>query len=518
MAPRQFAVVVGVGQIRRRPELDGPWEPQEPVQLIAAAIAVALSDASVGVDDVQALAVVDPIAWPYDDLVATTAATAGLRGDVTGLTWPPGGNSPGDLLHVVANAIAAGEFAISVLAGCEAVYSTRRARREGIDLTQRWTPHTRRRDLLKGQAPLTTPAEARHGQTAPVHCYPLFENAIRAKAGRTIAEHQNIVSALMSRNSAVAARNPHAWFPTEWTPEQVATVTADNRWVCFPYPKRMNAIMEVDQAAALVIMSGDEADRRGIPRSRQVAFLGGASAVDAWTPAERIDLASSPAIRAAGEAAFAHAGVTIADVDHVDLYSCFPSAVEMGMDALGIALDDPRGVTVTGGLAYAGGPGNSYALHAMCVVVERLRDGDGSVGLVSALGMTASKHAVSVFGVGAVEDGADHLGHKVVLEPALTNGPALVDGVSGDGAVESYTVEFDRHGVAVRTFYLVRLDDGRRTVGNGMCTDEEISALTSGVVEPIGRRVHVAGGGPASDGPGTPNLVTLASLGSTVVG
>ena len=499
MAPRQFAVVVGVGQVRRRPgldgELDGIWEPQEPVHLLRDAIHAALADADVATSDVEALAVVDPIAWPYDDLIASTAAAADLPATVAGFTFPPGGNSPGDLLHVLANRMADGEFAVAVLAGCEAVYSIRRARKEGIDLKQQWTRATKPRDFQKGQAPLTTAVEARHGQMSPVHCYPLFENALRARAGRSIAEHQQVISALMSRNSAVAAANPYAWFPTAWTPEQIATVTPDNRWVCFPYPKRMNAIMEVDQSAALVIMTGDEADRRGIPRERQVVFLGGASAVDGWAPAERIDLAGSPAIRAAGEAAMAHAGVTMDDVDLIDLYSCFPSAVQMGMDALGLAIDDPRGVTVTGGLAYAGGPGNSYALHSMCVATQRLRSGDGEVALVSSLGMTATKHALSLLGVGKVVDGADHRAHKVELDRSVTNGPDIVDGVTGDGVVESYTVEYDRQGAAVRTFYVVRLDDGTRTVGVGPCTDDEVRALTSGPDEPIGQRVHVDGSG-----------------------
>ena len=131
----------------------------------------------------------------------------------------------------------------------------------------------------------------------------------------------------------------------------------------------------------------------------------------------------------------------------------------------------------------------------MCVATERLRSGDGEVALVSSLGMTATKHALSLLGVGKVVDGADHHAHKVALDRSVTNGPDIVDGVTGDGVVESYTVEYDRQGAAVRTFYVVRLDDGMRTVGVGPCTDDEVRALTSGPDEPIGQRVHVDGSG-----------------------
>ena len=88
-------------------------------------------------------------------------------------------------------------------------------------------------------------------------------------------------------------------------------------------------------------MSERAADRLGIAPAKRVAFLGGASANDGWSAAERVDLASSPAIRAAARAAQAHAQLGAADVDLFDLYSCFPCAVEFALDALGRLGDRP---------------------------------------------------------------------------------------------------------------------------------------------------------------------------------
>jgi acetyl-CoA C-acetyltransferase len=481
---------------------------------MAEAIAAALGDLPAGVDPgavaaaVDHLACVDPLAWGYTELCEVTASHAGLPAGVTGLTVPPGGNSPGDLLGRLANLVAEGSCTVAVLAGSEAVYGRRRARKEGITLE--WTPFEGHRDFVKGQRPITNELEQRHGLTQPSQCYPLFEIAQRAAARRTPAEHERFLGELMARNSAAAAGNPYAWFPVAYTPQEITTVGPDNRMISFPYPKRMNAIMEVDLAAAVVVMSNLEADRLGIPRRQQVAFLGGASAVDAWTPTERPSLTSSPALRAAAAAALGEARLTTSEIDRFDLYSCFPSAVQMGAEAIGVAPDDPRGLSITGGLAYAGGPGNSYALHSLAAATSLLRTGAARTALVTALGMTSTKHAVAILSTEAeLVARAGHHHHKVAMPEADVTGPALADAPSGPGTVETYTVEYGRDGEAVRTVYVVRMADGTRTVANGACTAEEVELLTT--TEAVGAPVQVTGGVRDDTGSLGPNLAVLSA-------
>jgi acetyl-CoA C-acetyltransferase len=520
-------VIVGAGQVRHRPALDGPFVPREPAVLMAEAIARALADVggANGVRDagdgvgsaevagaVDHLACVDPLAWGYTDVCATTAEYAGLPAGATGLTVPPGGNSPGDLLGQLMNRIADGACQVAVLVGSEAVYARRKARSENITLD--WKPFEGHRDFLKGQRPLTNALEERHGMTQPIQCYPLYETAQRAAAGRSPADHQRFLGTFMAANSAVAARNPVAWFPTAWTPDDIATPSADNRMVCYPYPKRMNAIMEVDLAAAVIVMSNVEATKRGIPADRQVALLGGASAVDAWAPSERPSLTTSPAIETAAARAFGEAGITVADVDRFDFYSCFPSAVQMGAAAVGLAIDDPRGLTVTGGLAYAGGPGNSYAMHSLAVMFELISSGQARTGLVTSLGMTATKHAVSILSnVPDVVAKAGHRHYKLVLDDAQLHGPTLSDAPTGEGTIEAYTVEYGRTGEAIRSIYVIRMDDGTRTVANGPSSDGRINTELEHVLtetECVGRRVSVVGGTPRGDGDVLgPNIATL---------
>jgi acetyl-CoA C-acetyltransferase len=265
----------------------------------------------------------------------------------------------------------------------------------------------------------------------------------------------------------------------------------------------MNAIITVDLAAAVVLMSDAEAERRGIPPARRIAFLAGASAVDPWTPTARREFHRSAGCAAAARAALDHAGLDLADVDLFDLYSCFPSAVELAMDALGLEGDDPRPLTVTGGLPCAGGPGNSYCMHSIAAMAERLREGAGRVGLVSGLGMSAAKHAVSVFSTEPARiAAADGEAPFVELPPEDSSGPEIAEAPEGAGAIETYTVAFDRENRPRTSRLIVRLDDGRRTVAHGEESAAAFARLT--LSEGVGLRGSIT---PGRDG--RPNRFAL---------
>ena len=499
------AVIVGVGQVRNRPGLDArEWRPEEPARLMATALARAAADAG----RTQLLAEADfigcipPMAWSYDDLPGNVAERVGAQPREK-LEPPGGGEGPILLLDDVANRIADGELEIALLAGAECVYSRRRARAENVKLE--WTPGGDGfpRFLLQ-MKPFANSLEVRHGVRQPVDMYPLYENALRARAGRTIEAHQRYVSELLARYSEVAAKNPFSWFPEARTAAETRTVSAKNRWIGFPYPKLMNALMEVDQGAAAIVMSERAADRLGIAKAKRVAFLGGASANDGWSAAERVDLASSPAYAAAARAAQSHASLGVADVELFDLYSCFPCVVEFALDALGLSTTDPRSPTQTGGLAHHGGPGNNYAMHGLANTVLRLREGRGHVGWVSGLGMSATKHAIAVLSSDAKRAAAsDGRATRLSLPPTEFEGPALVDAPSGPAQVESYTVMFDRENKPERSVLYLRLPDGRRSVAHGTPSAELFRLLLE--VEGVGLRGTVSPG--AGD---APNLFALA--------
>jgi acetyl-CoA C-acetyltransferase len=111
--------------------------------------------------------------------------------------------------------------------------------------------------------------------------------------------------------------------------------------VGFPYTKYMNAIMEVDQGAALVVAASGAARALGIPEERWVWIRGGGDAEeDPWFLSERPAFDRSPALRVCASRALAQAQTSIDEIEAFDLYSCFPSAVEIACRELGI---DPLG-------------------------------------------------------------------------------------------------------------------------------------------------------------------------------
>src|SRR6185503_11698374 len=103
------------------------------------------------------------------------------------------------------------------------------------------------------------PDEWKYGAQKPAQVYPLFELALRAHLGEDPLSHRARIAALSASFARVAAEHPCAWFRDAKSADEIATVTGVNRTVAYPYPKFMNAILDVDQAAAVVMTTAGEA-------------------------------------------------------------------------------------------------------------------------------------------------------------------------------------------------------------------------------------------------------------------
>lgn len=332
-------------------------------------------------------------------------------------------------------------------------------------------------------------AEMARGLTAPIQVYPVLESAIRAAAGTSVDDHQLKISELLARFSAVAADNPHAWSRERRSADEIRTVTADNRMICHPYTLRMNANMQVDQAAAVVLTSVEAARAAGVPEDNWVFPLAGADATDHWFVSHRENLHSSPAISACAQAVLDLASVGVDDISHIDLYSCFTSAVQMGAEAFGLPLDGDRDLTVTGGLSYAGGPGNNYVTHSIATIVDRLRRDPGAIGLVTALGWYATKHAVGLYSTTPPSQGFRTAApqQEVDAKPARE----LAADYEGDATVEAYTVVHDRASQPEIAIVGLLTPDGARTWAN---TTEPGTMKALTVEDFAGRLGRVSGG------------------------
>ncbi|HEV8573105.1 MAG TPA: acetyl-CoA acetyltransferase [Dehalococcoidia bacterium] len=453
-----YPVIVGVGQFTNHPKtLDDTVEPLDMMERVARE---AEKDAGAGgvlakVDSVQ---VVNIMSWSYADAPGALGERVGAEPRHT--VYPPvGGETPQRFVNETAQAIVEGRINIALLAGAEALESRRLARKLGAQLS--WSDRATPQQLDGDNRPGFNEVEARHGATMPTRVYPLFENAIRAHLGLSVDDHQRRLGELCSRFAGVAAENPYAWFPQARTPEEIATVRPDNRMVGFPYPKLMNAIIETDQAAAVIMTSTQTARELGIPEDRCVHLHGCGDAVDKWFVSERVNYHASPAIRSATHRALGMAGIDADDVAMFDLYSCFPSAVQLGLDALGLSPDDARPLTVTGGLPYAGGPGNNYVMHSIASSVQRLREAPGEYGLVTGLGWFATKHSAGVYGARPPEGAWRRMGPAVdQREVDGMESPPFVEQAEGNATVETYTVIFNREGEPEQGIVIGRLENG----------------------------------------------------------
>lgn len=453
---------------------------------MAHACRLAQEDAGLAAEDVELIGCVEPLSWAYEDLGRTVAAELGLRSSTEHLWVPAGGTSPQDLLHQVCERIAAGELNCALICGAESMRTRRRAAREGHEPD--WPARAVDVDPMRGQAPFTSELERRHGLLMPIHVFPLFENAIRAAKGRSEAEQTAIAAGLLARNAKVAAGNPHAWFRDAPSAADIGTVTAENRLIAYPYTKRMNAIMDVDQCAAIVVASGTWLDAHG-GRERSAAVLGGTGVEEIWNPLERTIFSECRAMQRAFETALERAGLSADQIDAMDLYSCFPSAIQLALNALGTGPDDARPLSLTGGLAFAGGPGNAYVLHSLAAALETIRAARESRVLVTGIGMANTKHAATV--LTSVDRVPAQATGVTTHREALGEQPRIVESQgNGDATICTYTIEYDRGGSAVNVILLLDLANGNRTIANMSVPVAAADALRSR--EPVGRRGTVA--------------------------
>jgi acetyl-CoA C-acetyltransferase len=465
------AVIAGVGQISQR---GGPVDALEPVDLMAEATRRAEADSGARrslLRAVELVAVVNILSWRHPDPGRVLAGRLGLDGVRTAQTTI-GGNSPQLLLNELGAEVSTGRLRAALVVGAEAMHTRRRAERPLA-----WVEESAGVEegagapVLFGDArPGTSPDEAAHHAAIPTQVYPLFETALRAAAGRGVEDHQREVARLWSGFAAVAAGQPEAWSRIPFGADEIRLPGPGNRVVTFPYTKRMCANFDVDQAAAVLLCSDEVAREAGVPGDRVVHLQAGADASDHHLVSERWSLAHSPAISAAVAEMLRACRLGIDDVARFDLYSCFPSAVEVAMGAVGLGgpeAGDHRPLTLTGGLAFFGGPGNNYTTHSVAAMVDACRRDPGSYGLVTGIGWYLTKHSAGLYSTRPPAAGftrIDPAATQAVIDRTPRRHPA--GAYAGPATVEATAVQFSREGEPTVAVVSALTPEGARALAN----------------------------------------------------
>jgi acetyl-CoA C-acetyltransferase len=485
VAPGRAPCIIGAAQRTWHP---GGGDAPEPLEMWAEVAAGAAQDTGVAdpgalLGRVETLDVLYCQTWPYDDPGGRLSARLGIaprRTTYSGI----GGTTPHLLLAEAADAVSAGRADLCLVVGGEALDTLRRAKREERRL--QWSHRDPERKAFPFEAPFH-PAEVAHEVFQAWLTFALFDLARRAHRGTAPSVHRDEIGRLLAPMTEVAAANPHAWFRRRRGPEELVEAMTDNRMVGYPYTKQTVAVMDVDMAAAILVASDDFADRMGVPPDQRVYRRGAAYAEDPVYVAEHTELWRSPAMASASAAALTAAGAGIDDVAHLDLYSCFASSLSFAVDALGLAPDDPRGLTVTGGLPFAGGPGSGYLLHSTASMTEVLRSDPGSLGLISGVGMHMTKHA---FALWSTEPPASEPSTSIRGGPTPDTVP-ITNSYRGPATVATYSVVHGRDGAAQWGLVVADLPDGTRTYGRVEDPDLLVEAEER---EWVGATIHLVAG------------------------
>jgi acetyl-CoA C-acetyltransferase len=425
--------------------------------------------------------------WKYGDpgrIVAERVGSPGARTAIGSLS----GHTPQVMLDRACAAIASGRCDVVALVGGESEHSRRRLERRGIPL--HWdesTPGEPDERIGRERFFLPEP-ELRAGILKASLVFGLCETSLRRARGETPDAHRIRISELASQLSAVAAKNPYAWIDRHVGAEEIRTPTPANRMVTYPYTKLMTANIAVDQAAALLVCSEEVARRHGVHDDRRIHLRAATEMSHVSFLSDRPELHRHEGMEIAARRALELAGIGVDELAHVDLYSCFPFAVQAGAAAVG--LDDRRPLTVTGGLTFSGGPLGNYVLQAMAAMVARLRDEPGSRGLVGSIGGAFAKFG---FGVFSSEPGElpGPLIEDVSAEYASLPTRPTREQYSGAAVVESYVVDVLHDGQATAILSALT-STGERVWGR---TDDP--AITEALLDgedPCEQPAHLADG------------------------
>lgn len=453
-------VIIGAAQFTQRK--DTP-QPLDSLSLMVKTGQKAIEDTHTKkiADFIDAIYMVNISSWSYED----APGELGKRLNITPkekVYLPDGGESPQMLVNRAAKAIASGVHRAVLITGGEATYSI--SKRFKGERPEYW-PKRETPKYINGEKWALAKSVEKYGLYFATTTYAIFETALRASSGRSVEEHIRYIGELFEHFSKVASKNPYSWTHKHFSAEEIITPSPENRRVVYPYTKRMCANNFVDQAGTIIITSEEIARLLNIDRKQWIYIMGGATLKNIDEIYRRPRLNDSPATREGYRLALEQAGLKLSDIDKFDLYSCFPSIVEIFINELGIKEDDPRDLTLTGGLPFFGTPLSNYSLHAIINTVESIRANHSLKVMIIANGGYNTKQSIGIYGTKppmiqwGVRD--DSKIQKSILKKIL---PEPVEKANGKLIINGYSIIYERSGQPKRGVVIGTLENGSRSI------------------------------------------------------
>ncbi len=362
------------------------------------------------------------------------------------------------LLSRACSDIAAGKAEAVLVTGGEAQYRTIVAGKAGIELVDTNQANVQPDEILDPDGELLSQHELSCGLMMPVGFYAIMENALRHHLGQDIESHRDEISVMYERCSRIASQNPNAWSTEPMTAGLIRNPSPTNRMLAFPYTKCHSSQWNVDQAASLLFCSVGKARELGIPENKWIYPLSAAESNHMAFLSERRELYRCIGAAVAGKRALYLAGKTPEQIEHLEMYSCFPVAVRMYAREMGFPLS--RQMTVCGGMSFAGGPFNNFVFQSLVRLCEVLRKDPGSTGLLSCVSGIATKQGISLW---SMEPSAPEFRFEDVTDEvrSATEVCEVVSHYEGQGTIAGYTVIYGKE-APERGIVICDIPDGKR--------------------------------------------------------
>ena len=456
---KSIPIIIGVAQYTQPKETA---QAVDPLSLMVKTGQMALND--VGTEDIKefidTIYMINIFSWSYEDAPSELSKLLGIK-PVQKVYMPDGGNTPQTMVNRAAKAIYSGKSQAILITGGEAHYTASRT-----SLTPRNWPKRKKPLYMEGKRwNGINKFENHYKMIFPSCSYAIFETAIRAASGRSLEEHKRYIGELFERFAKIASKNPNSWTKRAYTAEEITTATPENRNVNYPYTKRMCSNMFVDQAATLIMTNEKIAEKFKIDKKHWIYLMGCADLKNIHEITRRPKLHDSPASREGSRLALEQAGLTLDNIDKFDLYSCFPSIVEIMMKEIGIPENDTRDLTVTGGNPFFGGPWSNYTMHAIVTTINLIRKNPSLKIMVVANGGYNNKQSFGIYGTDLpVKLWGDNDEAKVQQSILAQILPEPVEEANGQLTIEGYTFVYDRKGYPRRGVVIGHLENSRRTL------------------------------------------------------
>ena len=482
-------VIIGVGFCQEK--FDDPLASAEPYQLMVKAIKDAAHDAGSDalipkiVSQLESITVLKGM-WEYKNpgkLIADALGCSKAKNILADV-----GNLQLSALFELCQAIENGEQQMGVVVGGEAKYRELRSKITGqpVSTTTQGDDTPPPDEYVGIPDPFATDVEAAAGLFMPVELFSVIESALRKHQGLSIDAHRTHIAELYSEYSKVAASNPRAWAREAIAANDIRNASDKNAMLAFPYTKKFNSQWNVNQAAAILVCSAGKAREFGLSSEHWIYPIAGTQNKHVVCLAQKKQLHTQPGAVIAGERAYALAGITAKEVTHADLYSCFPSAIQTFGQDLKI---NHIPWSVSGSMAFAGGPYNHASIDSVVRIVDMLRDKSKQgrqIGIVSNLSGIFGKEGIALFSNEPNTKGFCF--EDVTDEVAKVDQPVPTDiHYHGAATIVGYTVVFNKDGPS-HAFAYCDAANGARTVAKSLdkmllkkMTEEEF----------IGRKVAV---------------------------